>query len=246
MNALLELKSVSAAYNGLEVLKNVNLTIKPNDFIGVIGPNGGGKTTLLKVILGLMKPKKGELIFPSGEIKMGYLPQVNQIDQKFPISVGEVVISGTMSKKRFITRHTKSDYQKRDLLLKQTGLLDLRNRQIGELSGGQLQRVLLCRALMSNPDLLILDEPETFVDNKFEGELYAYLKELNSKMAIVMVSHDVGTITSHIKTIACVNQELHYHESNTITEKQLELYNCPIQIISHGEVPHTVLKHHHH
>ena len=109
-----------------------------------------------------------------------------------------------------------------------------------------MQRAFLCRAIVSSPELLILDEPNTFVDNKFEHDLYEALPGLNEKMAILIVSHDVGTISSYIKTIACVNKELHYHESNIITENQLQAYNCPIQLITHGEVPHTVLKDHHH
>jgi zinc transport system ATP-binding protein len=115
---------------------------------------------------------------------------------------------------------------------------------IGQLSGGQQQKVLLCRAIIANPELLILDEPNTYVDNKFEGELYEMLKELNERMAIVMVSHDIGTITSYVKSIACVNRSLHHHHSNRITETQLAAYDCPIQLITHGRVPHTVLEKH--
>jgi zinc transport system ATP-binding protein len=108
-----------------------------------------------------------------------------------------------------------------------------------------MQRVFLCRALLSDPKILILDEPDTFVDNRFEGELYEKLRLLNNHMAIVLVSHDVGTISSYVKTIACVNGELHYHPDNIITQEQLNSYNCPIKLITHGEIPHTVLKHHH-
>ncbi|MDP4290655.1 MAG: ATP-binding cassette domain-containing protein, partial [Bacteroidota bacterium] len=150
-----------------------------------------------------------------------------------------------MSKNHFITGFNKVIKKKADELLEQTGIAHLRKRPIGELSGGQLQRVFLCRALIASPRLLILDEPSSYVDNKFEKELYGILHDLNQNMAIIMVSHDVGTITSYVKTIACVNRQLHYHHSNIITEEQLADYNCPIQIISHGDVPHTVLEHHH-
>lgn len=129
-------------------------------------------------------------------------------------------------------------------LLSEMGVIDIRNKAIGELSGGQMQRVFLCRALISKPKVLILDEPDTFVDNRFEGELYEKLKQLNKEVAIILVSHDVGTISSYVKTIACVNRELHYHPDNRITQEQLNSYNCPIKLITHGEVPHTVLKHH--
>jgi zinc transport system ATP-binding protein len=126
------------------------------------------------------------------------------------------------------------------------GITHLSGRNVGDLSGGQMQRVLLARAIVSDPGILILDEPNTFVDNSFEHDLYELLRILNQKMAILMVSHDVGTITSYVKTIACVNRNLHYHKSNIITQSQLEAYNCPIQLITHGNVPHTVLGDHIH
>jgi zinc transport system ATP-binding protein len=130
------------------------------------------------------------------------------------------------------------------------GISHIRNKAIGELSGGQMQRTFLCRALMNQPELLVLDEPSTYVDNNFEGELYLKLKELNEQMAILLISHDVGTISFFVKTIACVNRSLHHHPSNIITEEQLASYNCPLQIITHGNIPHTVLKlhdeHNHH
>jgi len=249
MSHLVILNSISAGYDDEIILRNVNLTINENDFIGVIGPNGGGKTTLVKVILGILKPMKGSIEYASnepGKTLIGYLPQINQIDKKFPISVSEVVISGLMSAgiKRY---HFPSTYKSIvDDLLEKMGIYGLRKKPIGELSGGQMQRVLLCRSLISSPRLLILDEPNTFVDNKFENDLYETLGELNKKMAILLITHDVGTISYYVKTIACVNTFLHYHNSNIITEQQLAAYNCPIQIITHGDVPHTVLKTHNH
>lgn len=128
--------------------------------------------------------------------------------------------------------------------MKQAAILHLKDKAIGELSGGQTQRALLCRALINEPELLILDEPSTFVDHQFESELFKWLTDLNHNMAILMVSHDVGTITGHIKTIACVNRDLHHHQSKKITAEQLHSYNCPVQLITHGEVPHQVLSNH--
>jgi zinc transport system ATP-binding protein len=246
MEKLLELNNVSAGYDNNIVLADVNMQVFDRDFIGVIGPNGGGKTTLVKVILGLLKPMKGEITFHENTHNfIGYLPQINRIDSKFPITVLDVVLSGLMSQNQMITGFNKLVKKRAEELLEQTGITHLRKRPIGELSGGQLQRVFLCRALIASPRLLILDEPSSYVDNKFENELYGILHELNKEMAIIMVSHDVGTITSYVKTIACVNRQLNYHQSNVITEEQLVDYNCPIQIISHGDVPHTVLEHHH-
>lgn len=247
MEALVLLESISAGYNGELVLRDVNLQVFPYDFIGVIGPNGGGKTTLLKVILGLLKPVSGRIRFAGDNGRgsfMGYLPQQSRHDYTFPISVHEVVLSGLLSQKGLLRPFRSFQHKKVSEALDITGVKHIEHRTIGDLSGGQLQKVLLARAIVSSPRLLILDEPGTFVDNKFEGELYELLKELNKQMAILLVSHDVGTITSYIKTIACVNRSLHYHPSNKITGQQLAAYDCPIQVISHGPIPHTVLKKH--
>ncbi len=251
MAPIVELKEITAGYGDDVILKKVNLTIKNDDFIGVIGPNGGGKTTLVKVILGLIKPISGQVIVNhsengKGSNTIGYLPQINRTDQKFPITVLDVVLSGLAGSRNIFKRFSKQEVSNARELLRQMGITNLEKKNIGELSGGQMQRVFLCRAIISNPELLILDEPNTFVDNKFESDLYKTLKTLNEKMAIMIVSHDVGTITYYVKTIACVNRELHYHESNKITEQQLAAYNCPIQIIAHGDVPHTILHQHDH
>ena len=242
---LLEIKDLSVAYENHVVLEKVSLNILSNDFIGVIGPNGGGKTTLIKAVLGLIKPLSGEIKLSISKKNIGYLPQVNQIDKRFPISVIDVVRSGKAETALFSSFHTnQQEKEKAESLLQEMGIIGIRNKAIGELSGGQMQRVFLCRALMNEPELLLLDEPSTYVDNNFEGELYLKLKELNNRMAILLISHDVGTISFFVKTIACVNRGLHYHPSNVITEEQLASYNCPLQIVTHGNIPHTVLKLH--
>lgn len=252
MKTLIQLEKIHAGYHGKVVLKSVNFTIKEQDFIGVIGPNGGGKTTLLKVILGLLPPISGKVHYFLADDKrdfrkyLGYLPQQSTIDKKFPISVREVVLSGLISGKSFLKRYTKKDFILADKTLEKSGLREIMDQPVGELSGGQLQRVFLARAIISSPRLLILDEPDTFVDNRFEHELYEHLKELNQEIAILLVSHDVGTISSYIKTIACVNEHVHYHASNMISNEQLKIYNCPIDIITHGKVPHRVLTEHKH
>ena len=249
---IVELDSVTAGYDGEVILRNIDLAVNENDFIGVIGPNGGGKTTLVKVIIGLIKPLSGKVMYHNGsdtgisEKLIGYLPQINQIDRKFPISVKDVVLSGLSDRKNIFSRFTKDQISKAVALLDQMGIQHLEKKHIGMLSGGELQRVFLCRAIISEPKLLILDEPNTYVDNKFESDLYRILNELNEKMAVMIVSHDVGTITYYVKTIACVNRELHYHQSNVISQEQLAAYNCPIQVIAHGDVPHTILKQHTH
>lgn len=248
MQPIVTLQHISVAYDRDPVLTDVNLTVYDKDFIGVIGPNGGGKTTLVKTILKSL-PYSGEVIYApeienKGYRRIGYLPQTAQIDRSFPISVCEVVLSGLQSQKRLWGKYTPLDRERAAELLNICGIADLKNRPIGTLSGGQMQRMLLCRALISDPLLLILDEPTNFVDNKFEQELYALLKQFNEKMAIVMVSHDLGTISSYVRSIVCVNRRVHRHDSNIITPEQLHNYNCPIQLVTHGTVPHTVLEKH--
>ena len=247
MSLLLELQSVSASYGTNVVLHDISLKVNENDFIGVIGPNGGGKTTLLKVILGLIKPNKGKIEFNSNLLNsnsIGYLPQLSTGDNNYPVTVTDVVLSGMMISKKIISRMSVSDRKRALTVIDELGLSDLANASLNELSGGQLQRVFLGRAIIGNPKLLLLDEPGNFVDSTFENDFYEKLRALNSRMAILMVSHDVGMISSHVKSYACVNRSLHYHPSSEITNEQLLAYGCPIQLITHGDVPHTVLKSH--
>ncbi len=240
---LVELKSVSFGYRNEPVIDGVNLVIREGDFIGMIGPNGGGKSTIIRLIMGLLEPWSGQVLIDK-EVNIGYLPQTHTFDNRFPISVLEVVLSGLLKIEGITTRVTKKDKIKAMEVLEKVGMANLAKRSIGELSGGQMQRVFIGRALISNPQLLILDEPVTFVDNRFEQELYSLLDIISRETSILLVSHDVGQIVSSVKTIACVNRHLHYHPSNQITEEILESYNCPIDLITHGHVPHRVLHTH--
>lgn len=245
---IISLRNVSVSYDGNHALEGVNLDIYADDFLGIIGPNGGGKTSLVKAIMGGVR-YKGDILFSpllrhGNHYKIGYMPQISKFDMSFPISIEEVVLSGLQSEKGIFSRYTSSDRAKAHELLKQMGILDIASRPIGEVSGGEMQRALLCRAIISEPKLLILDEPTNFVDNRFENEFYHLLQQLHKRMAIVIVSHDVGTITSLVESIVCVNRSVHRHNSNILTEEQLLNYNCPIQIVSHGHIPHTVLAHH--
>ncbi len=239
---LVELKNIWAGYDRVAVVKNVHLKIDADDFIGVIGPNGGGKSTILKIILGVNKPFEGEIV--KQDIRIGYLPQINTFDKEFPITVKDVVLSGLMGSRGTMLWPGAAQKRKVKELLAFAGMERYLNRPIGELSGGQMQRVFLCRAIIGDPKLLILDEPGTYVDKNFETDLYNLLPELNKSMAILLVSHDVGTISSVVKTIACVNGGLHYHPSNKISEAILKSYNCPVEIIAHGPIPHRILKTH--
>lgn len=247
MAILLEMNSLSAAYDSNIVLRDVTFSVNENDFTGVIGPNGGGKTTLLRVILGLLKPCSGTLSFNSSLIdskSIGYLPQISTGDVNYPVTVIDVILSGLMIGKRIYSRMSVSDRAKADRIIGELGLDSMKHSSLNELSGGQLQRVFLGRAIIGDPKLLLLDEPGNFVDSSFENDFYEKLRELNKRMAILMVSHDVGMISSHVKSYACVNRSLHYHPSSEITNEQLLSYGCPIQLITHGDVPHTVLKSH--
>ncbi len=243
MEKLIELRNISFGYGTEAVVEEVNLDIFRNDFIGMIGPNGGGKSTLIRIILGLLEPWMGSVIMPP-KINIGYLPQYHNFDARFPISVEEVVLSGLLKNSRLTSRVKKEDKLKAKEVLAKVGMEPFSRRSIGELSGGQMQRVFIGRALISNPDLLILDEPVTYVDNRFEHELYDLLGKINAETAILLVSHDVGQILSSVKTIACVNHYLHYHPDNHLTEELLASYNCPIDLITHGHVPHRVLQTH--
>jgi zinc transport system ATP-binding protein len=239
--------SLSASYGANMVLQDIDIRVNENDFIGVIGPNGGGKTTLLKVILGLVKPAKGKIIFNNELLNgnsIGYLPQISTGDINYPVTVADIVLSGLMIGKGIISRMSSSDRTKAKNVIDELGLTGMAKSTLNELSGGQMQRVFLGRAIIGNPRLLLLDEPGNFVDTTFENDFYEKLKGLNTRMAILMVSHDIGTISSHIKSFACVNRSLHYHPSSEITNEDLLAYGCPIQLVTHGDVPHTVLKSH--
>lgn len=245
---LVTLSDVGVAYDGYEALQHVDLEIDEHDFLGIIGPNGGGKTSLVKAILGTI-PYSGNIrmapeLFRGRERLIGYMPQITNFDRAFPISVHEVVLSGLQGRKGFRSRYSREDRNKAMDLIREVGIGEVACHPIGEISGGQMQRALLARAIISEPRLLILDEPTNFVDNRFEKELYTTLQRLNERMAIIVVSHDIGTITSVVKEIVCVNRRVHRHHSNRLTEEQLRNYDCPIQLLTHGNLPHTVLEHH--
>lgn len=247
MTPIIEIKDLSASYDGKTVLKDVFLKIYPNDFLGIIGPNGGGKTTLIKTILGLKKHDTGTINYFNGDkkvshLKMGYLPQYNLIDKDFPISVEEVILSGLSSEKSLIARYSREDKQKAQKTIERMGLTGFEKRSIGKLSGGQLQRALLGRAIIANPSVLILDEPSTYIDKKFEAKLYELLAEINKHCAIVLVSHDIGTVLQQVETIACVNETLDYHPSSGVTSEWIEKnFHCPIELLGFGSIPHRIL-----
>lgn len=250
MTPIIQLENVSAAYGRKTVLQDVNLTVYDHDFLGIIGPNGGGKTTLVQLIIGLKKPSAGLIKFyrngkPADHVSMGYLPQYSDIDKKFPISVQEVVLSGLSGQKKLFSPFTSKHHRMVDETLDRMQLTELRRRAIGTLSGGQLQRVLLARAIVARPEVLILDEPNTYIDRRFQEQMYQTLNDINRDCAIIIVSHDIGTILQNVKDIACVNKRAHYHPDTELPMEELEEhFGCPIDLVGHGDMPHRVLRAH--
>lgn len=178
-------------------------------------------------------------------ISIGYLPQYNQIDKKFPITVYDVILSGL--KKKWWKSYSKADHEAVRSMLKRMGVENMADRPIGALSGGQIQRVLLGRAIISRPEMVILDEPNTYMDKQFESQLYYILEEINKECAVVLVSHDIGAVLQNVRSIACVNETLDYHPDTELPDGWLEeKLNCPIDLVGHGNMPHRVLKCHKH
>lgn len=251
-NSIIKIENLSAGYDRKTVLHDINLEISEKDFLGIIGPNGGGKTTLMKVILGLLKPSEGKITFydnemPVEQLEIGYLPQYNSIDKKFPISVYEVILSGLNRQKSLFSRFTKEHHERVKETISMMGLEGMENKPIGQLSGGQMQRALLGRAIVSNPKAIILDEPNTYIDKRFEARLYSLLEEINKQRAVILVSHDIGSVLQTVKSIACVNGTLDYHPQSEVSAEWIEeKLQCPIELLGHGELPHRVLKKHNH
>lgn len=248
--ALVEISHLYTGYNEETVLRDINLTVYQDDFIGLIGPNGGGKTTLLKTILGLLPPKKGSVSVMGqppkrGRSHIGYVPQVAVYDSDFPISVQDVVRMGRLSPKRLFKPYNDEDDAIVHERLAWVDMLKHKDRALRELSGGQRQRIYIARALATQPDLLLLDEPTNSVDTEAQQHIYELLNEINQHgVTILLVSHDLNTISSHVKTIACLNRELHYHGEKEITPEMLQAaYGCPVELIAHG-IPHRVLATH--
>lgn len=210
ISPLIRLSNISAGYDSRTVISGISFDLYPADFLGVTGANGGGKTTLLRVIMGLLPHSSGSIIYSNSLIinnirRIGYLPQQIFFDRSFPISVADVVLSGLQVEKKFSHSYTSTDRRRVHNLLTLSGIAHLENSSIGEISGGQMQRALLCRAIISEPRLLILDEPTTFVDQNFEDELKMLLTRLNTQgTAILMVSHNKTLLTTMAKRVITI------------------------------------------
>lgn len=232
-------------YNGQAVLSDINLTIRENDFMAVVGPNGGGKSTLLRLILGLLKPDKGKIrILGERPDKLtqalGYVPQNVHINEHFPITSLDVVLMGCLGTEgRFgQSRRTRKACEKDGLAtLGRLGMAEHARKKIGELSGGQRQRVFIARSLMTRPRLLLLDEPTASIDSRGQADFLSLLETLNEDMAIVVVTHDLFAVSSYVKSVACVNHGLHYHSHEEIEGQMFEtMYACSTEDVCRVQV----------
>jgi zinc transport system ATP-binding protein len=226
MKKIVEAKNLNFSYNKKnQVLTDINFEIYENDFVGLIGPNGGGKSTLLKIILGLLKPDNGWIKIFNGRNKdalekIAYVPQYSKIDLDYPINALEVVMSGLLGNKKLGQKFSQKEKDKGLQILKNLKLLELKERAIGELSGGQRQRIMIARAIIRDPELLLLDEPTNNVDEASGRDLYDFLHELNLNMAIITVSHDFAVISRHVKRIFCLNNKIICNKAEDITDQK--------------------------
>ncbi len=244
------IENLTVKYRETPAIAGVSLNIEDGDYLGVIGPNGGGKTTLLKAIIGLAPHSSGKVTVYGRKPNnlrglISYVPQITALDKRFPINVNEVVLTGMLNPK-FIpfNKYSKNDQKKADELLNRVGIYKLKERMISELSGGEFQKMLIARALAVNPRLLLLDEPTASVDANSREQIFSLLNELNKSMTIILVTHDLSAVSSHVKKIACLNGKLVYHGGTELNEEIVNaLYGCPIDLIAHG-VPHRILREH--
>lgn len=202
---LVSLSHVSMGWNGRKVLEDVSLEVHRGDFIAITGPNGGGKTTLLKLILGLYKPVRGTVTRPEAGVRIGYLPQKNMVDSHFPITTEEVIRSGLLNVKG-LSQEDKDEAYRRTM--DAVGLKEHASKAIGTLSGGQLQRALLGRAIISCPDILVLDEPLSYIDKPFEARLYSLISDIAKTTTIILVSHEMSKIASMANRHFIVDRQL--------------------------------------
>jgi len=246
---IIDVSGVWFSFNGQPVLQDVDLKIERGDFLVVIGPNGGGKTTLLKLMLGLLEPSRGAVrVFGRPPRKaahrIGYVPQNVHINKTFPVSVMDVVLMGRLRTGRGWSGHSRQDRLAARAVLEQLGVWPLNDRRIGDLSGGQLQRVFIARALVSKPEVLFLDEAMASIDAQSRSDFYDVLSELNRTVTIVAVSHDMMILSSHVKSVACVNRDLHYHGAGEITQEMLDAaYRCPVDLVAHGVALRVLCRH---
>ena len=236
---VIEIENLFFDFDGVPVLEDVNLKVEEREFVSLIGPNGGGKTTLLKLILGLLQPSRGRVrVFglpPSkARTRIGYVPQNFQFDHKFPIGVEEVVLAGRFGLGPRFGPFGRSDRAAAAEALEEVGLAGFGGRAFSALSGGQRQRVLIARALVTEPELLLLDEPTSHVDTAVQEELSNLLGRLNERLTLVLVTHDVGFVSSKIKSVVCVNRNVYVHPTSEVSGEMIcNLYGTDVRMVRH-------------
>jgi zinc transport system ATP-binding protein len=245
----ISIRNLTAGYDGEAIIKDIDLEIRHGDFFGLIGPNGGGKSTLLKAILGLLKPMRGTIRIygepvEKGRRFIGYVPQYTTFDKDFPITVMNVVMMGRRRMKGLKPLYSGKDRKAAQKALEEVGMWEFRKKHINQLSGGQKQRVYIARALSMNPKLLLLDEPTASIDARMEESIYRLLRDINEERTIILVTHDIGVISSNVDTVACMNRHIFVNDGPELTPEMLEeSYQCPVDLIAHG-MPHRVLPEH--
>lgn len=233
------MNNVGFSYVRHEVLTRVSLSIDTRDFVAIVGPNGGGKTTLLKLMLGLLTPTRGTVrVFgrkpAEVRVRMGYMPQHAHLDPQFPVDVMDVTLMGRIGRNPFLGPYRASDKRIAEKALRRVEMWEMRKVHFSDLSGGQRQRVLIARALATEPELLLLDEPTAGLDLTAEAELYDFLKELNEELTVVVVSHDLGFVSRYVNKVVCVKQHAAVHPTSELTGELIQqLYGSPMKLVRH-------------
>ncbi|MCN4144430.1 MAG: metal ABC transporter ATP-binding protein [Thiohalomonas sp.] len=237
--AAIEITDLNFSIENLSILENINMTIEQGDFAGLVGPNGGGKTSLIKLILGLYKPQSGKISIFGEPVKsqrkaIGYVPQYANFNNDFPISVQDTVLQGRLGVSSCFGRYCREDKVIAQKVMQETEVFDLAQRSIQSLSGGQMQRVLVARALAAEPEIMLLDEPTANIDQRAEKDIFDIFKAINERMTILIISHDIAFVSDYINKVFCLNKTLVCHDSTPVTSDTIhKLYGGHVSEVHH-------------
>lgn len=235
---VIEISDLSFSFDGFPVLEHVSLDVMRGEFLGLVGPNGGGKTTLLKLVLGLLVPSRGTVTVlgttpERASRRLGYVPQHVGFPRAYPVTVEETVMLGCLGSEGALFGWSRRERARAAEAMEETEIRELARRPIGALSGGQLQRVLVARALASEPEVLVLDEPTANIDLRMEENVFELLRRLNERMTIVVVSHDIGFISRYVKRVACLNRTLMCHQTSSLSGQMIKDLYGAVHMIPH-------------